>query len=78
MGGGQRGGGAPTIIYQMPAAEPAPAPAEENSAVKEAERRQRVIESGLGGRSSTLLAGGAQTDVARRGSKLLGGAGTLG
>lgn len=76
MGGGGGGGGAPIIQYTMPT--PAPAPKEEDPAVKEAERRQRVIEAGLGGRGSTLLAGGAQTDVSRRGSRLLGNIGALG
>lgn len=52
----------PQIVYQQMQ----PAPRQEDPAVKEAERKQRVLEAGLGGRGATLLAGGAQTDPSRR------------
>lgn len=79
MGGGGGGGGGfqqPQIIMMAPP----PAPKEDDPAVKEAERRQRMIDANLGGRGSTLLAGGAQTDPSRRsgGSRLLGNFGALG
>jgi hypothetical protein len=71
MGGGGGGGGfqQPQIIYMQPE----PAPKQDDPAVKEAERKQRVIEAGIGGRGATLIAGGAQTDPSRRvGASLFG------
>lgn len=66
----------PAFIWQQPA----PPPSREDPAVAEAARRERVIEAGLEGRGSTLLAGGTQTDPTRRapGSRLLGSFGALG
>ncbi|WP_428668051.1 hypothetical protein [Reyranella sp.] len=65
----------PAFIWQQPSAPPA----QTDPSVEEAARRERVIEAGLEGRGSTLLAGGAQTDPTRRvGSRLLGDFGALG
>lgn len=76
MGGG--GGGVvavPQIVYR----DPEPAPKQDDPAIKEAERKQRVIEAGLGGRGATLIAGGAQTDPSKRvGASLLGSFDNLG
>jgi len=77
MGGGGGGGRViqpPQIIYMQPE----PAPKQDDPAVKEAERKQRVIEAGIGGRGATLIAGGAQTDPSRRqGASLLGSFDTM-
>lgn len=65
----------PPIVYQQ--APPPPAVTDPN--VKEAARRERVLDDGLAGRGATLLAGGAQPDPSRRpGARLLGNFGTLG
>ncbi len=65
----------PMIVYQQ-----APnAPKQDDPAVKEAERKQRVIEAGIGGRGATLLNGGATDNPQRAaGSRLLGNFGALG
>ena len=63
------------IVYQAPP----PVPKGDDPAVKEAERKQRVIEAGIGGRGATLLNGGATDSTARAaGSRLLGNFGALG
>lgn len=67
---------APQMFFQQPA----PPPVREDPAVAEAARRQRVVEDGMDGRGSTLLAGAAQTDPTKRplGARLLGNFGALG
>jgi hypothetical protein len=63
------------IVYQSPPQ----VPKQDDPAVKEAERKQRVIEAGIGGRGATLLNGGANDNAQRAaGSRLLGNFGALG
>lgn len=65
----------PAMLYMQPSA----VPKQDDPAVKEAERKQRVIEAGIGGRGATLLSGGAIDSTQRAsGSRLLGNFGTLG
>lgn len=72
-------GAASAPIWIMQPSPPPPTPKQDDAAVLEAARRERVTNDGLAGRGATLLAGKSQPDPARRtGSKLLGQFGTLG